>query len=120
LWQRPVNLEQVAGPEFLNPAYFASQPQKAAHSKAPTFLPTTFDEIIPSIDLDTAIAEARRCLSCGTCNTCMNCYYWCPDIAIHKDHGGGGLEIDSTHCKGCGICVEECPRGALSLGEVSR
>ena len=120
LWQRTVNLEQVAGPELLNSAYFISQPQKAIHSKPPTFLPTTFDEIVPAIDLDTAIAEARRCLSCGTCNTCLNCYYWCPDIAIHKDPDHGGLQIDPIHCKGCGICVEECPRGALSLGEVSQ
>ena len=25
----------------------------------------------------------------------------------------GGYTVDLAHCKGCGICVEECPRGAM-------
>ncbi|HHQ48653.1 MAG TPA: ferredoxin oxidoreductase, partial [Acidobacteria bacterium] len=29
------------------------------------------------------------------------------------------FDIDAEHCKGCGICVEECPRDALSLVEVT-
>jgi Pyruvate/2-oxoacid:ferredoxin oxidoreductase delta subunit len=67
------------------------------------------------------LSEARRCLLCGTCNGCLNCYYWCPDVAVHRDsRNGAGLEIDSMHCKGCGICVEECPRGAMTLEEVAR
>lgn len=120
LWQRSVNTEQVVGSALLNSAYFTSQPGAMIPAIAPTAPPTTFDEIVPAFDLETAMNEARRCLSCGTCNGCLNCYYWCPDIAIHKNSEGGGLEIDSIHCKGCGICVEECPRGAMNLGEVSR
>jgi Pyruvate/2-oxoacid:ferredoxin oxidoreductase delta subunit len=27
----------------------------------------------------------------------------------------GGFAIDYAHCKGCGICVAECPRGAMAL-----
>jgi Pyruvate/2-oxoacid:ferredoxin oxidoreductase delta subunit len=26
-------------------------------------------------------------------------------------------EIDYDYCKGCGICFEECPRGAILLEE---
>ena len=25
------------------------------------------------------------------------------------------VEIDLTYCKGCGICAEECPAGAIGM-----
>jgi len=34
-------------------------------------------------------------------------------MAIRKKENG--YEIDYDHCKGCGICVEECPTKALSF-----
>ena len=31
------------------------------------------------------------------------------------------IAIDITHCKGCGLCVMFCPKGALRMsGEISR
>jgi len=61
-----------------------------------------------------ATAEATRCFKCGTCTDCDNCFHVCPDVAISKKPGGGYV-IDLAHCKGCGVCVEECPRAALDL-----
>jgi Pyruvate/2-oxoacid:ferredoxin oxidoreductase delta subunit len=26
--------------------------------------------------------------------------------------------VDKTRCKGCGVCVQECPRGAIELREL--
>jgi formate dehydrogenase (NADP+) beta subunit len=65
------------------------------------------------LDSQSAIKEAERCFSCGTCNMCGNCWLFCPDMAIRKKENG--YEIDYDHCKGCGICVEECPTKALSF-----
>ncbi len=49
-----------------------------------------------------------RCIRCGTC------YIFCPDMAI-KIIQGGYIEHDFYYCKGCGICAEECPTGAIAM-----
>ena len=59
--------------------------------------------------------EARRCMSCGNCFECDNCFGVCPDNAVIKLGPGRGYEFDLDFCKGCGICVEECPCGAIDL-----
>ncbi len=73
-----------------------------------------FREVVQPLGWDDAMAEARRCLSCGACTECGNCVVFCPDAAVRRAEGGG-YAIDYAHCKGCGICVAECPRGAMSL-----
>ena len=52
------------------------------------------------------LAEIERCLSCGHCNDCGTCFVFCPDVAIRWEDGP---VIDLEFCKGCGICVTECP-----------
>lgn len=48
------------------------------------------------------------------CVHCMICWVLCPDSAIlAKD--GNITGIDYEHCKGCGICASECPRGAIEM-----
>jgi formate dehydrogenase major subunit len=121
LWPRKVNSAQVANSQYLNPFYFATALRPKISTLNGEQPPHSFAEIVQGFAAETALSEARRCLLCGTCNGCLNCYYWCPDVAVHRDsRNGAGLEIDSTHCKGCGICVEECPRGAITLEEVAR
>jgi Pyruvate/2-oxoacid:ferredoxin oxidoreductase delta subunit len=41
----------------------------------------------------------------------------CPDVAIAFNEKENGYLIDTDHCKGCGICVVECPRSAMILEE---
>jgi 2-oxoacid:acceptor oxidoreductase delta subunit (pyruvate/2-ketoisovalerate family) len=61
-----------------------------------------------------AVSSARRCFQCGICNFCSRCYDYCPDLAILMNAKEKYREIDYDHCKGCGICAEECPRGAIA------
>ena len=75
----------------------------------------TFDEVQQPLAQDGAIAEAARCFSCGTCIYCDNCYFYCPDMAITKLEQG--YDVKSDYCKGCGLCVAECPTGAVSMGQ---
>ncbi len=43
-----------------------------------------------------------------TCTNCLICWILCPDSSIIvKD--GKMVGIDMLHCKGCGICANECP-----------
>ncbi len=57
--------------------------------------------------------EAERCFSCGRCTNCDSCLVFCPDGVIFRD--GIGYRIDQEYCKGCGICVAECPRRAMTM-----
>ena len=74
-----------------------------------------FEEIVGALTEDNALFEARRCLSCGNCFECDNCYGVCPDNAVIKLGGSERYEFNYDFCKGCGICVSECPCGAIEM-----
>ena len=77
---------------------------------------STFEEVVLGLDETNALFEARRCMSCGTCFSCDNCYGVCPDNAVLKlGKPGEVYAIDLDYCKGCGICVQECPSGAIEM-----
>ncbi len=74
----------------------------------------TFDEVVQGLDAETALFEARRCMSCGNCFGCDNCFGVCPDNAVIK-HEDGTYEFNLDFCKGCGLCAKECPAGAIAM-----
>jgi len=74
---------------------------------------SNFEEIVRTLDSEDAVHEAHRCMSCGVCNSCDTCYIHCPEAAISKN--GVSYNINLDYCKGCGICVQECPRGVITL-----
>ena len=63
-------------------------------------------------------AEAARCFSCGRCTLCDNCLKFCPDMAVRRAAGGYAIALE--YCKGCGLCVQECPTGALAMHEETK
>lgn len=75
-------------------------------------------EVQLGIDAAQALAESERCFSCGECIACDNCFYYCPDLAVRRV--AGGYEVDGDYCKGCGICVRECPTGSMEMVEELR
>jgi Pyruvate/2-oxoacid:ferredoxin oxidoreductase delta subunit len=77
----------------------------------------SFEEIDLKISAQLAMKEAERCFNCGLCNQCDNCYIYCPDTSVILERDPQGRHIDYDYCKGCGLCVVECPRNAMSLGE---
>lgn len=60
--------------------------------------------------------EAGRCFNCGLCSKCGVCWIFCPDLSVEGLSGEYEFLLD--YCKGCGICVTECPTGVLTMEEV--
>jgi 2-oxoacid:acceptor oxidoreductase delta subunit (pyruvate/2-ketoisovalerate family) len=105
----------LATADRLNTWYFADAPASVEPHLAAARRASSFDEVVGGLDETTALYEARRCLSCGNCFECDNCFGVCPDNAVLKLDAPGRYAFDYDFCKGCGICVVECPCGAIEM-----
>ncbi|MBI4243937.1 MAG: FAD-dependent oxidoreductase [Planctomycetes bacterium] len=72
-----------------------------------------FDEISSTLNENSVAWEVKRCFSCGTCVYCSNCMNYCPDNAISFDSSKKRFSVNLDYCKGCLICVKECPRHCM-------
>jgi len=68
---------------------------------------------------DAAVAEAKRCFSCGMCMDCDNCWMFCQDQAVDKLAKdlpvGEHYKYKHELCTGCEKCAEECPCRYLKM-----
>jgi Pyruvate/2-oxoacid:ferredoxin oxidoreductase delta subunit len=109
---RTNELNEVVPFSMLNMAYFEHEPMRHdRHAGAATAVAESNLGLAP----EDALAEAKRCFNCGVCNDCDVCRVLCPDVAIKRHGGGPGYSLSYKYCKGCGLCVEECPRGAMTM-----
>jgi 2-oxoacid:acceptor oxidoreductase delta subunit (pyruvate/2-ketoisovalerate family) len=53
----------------------------------------------------------------GKCTFCLFCWIFCPEGAIAQDEANRKVLFNFEDCKGCGICVKECPTKALEMVE---
>ncbi len=127
-YERPAR-HALAGFDRLNTWYYSDAPRTVRPRLDAARRVSTFDEVVQGLDADTALFEARRCLSCGNCFECDNCFGVCPDNAVVKleqavrgegdvfASGGAGRHyaFDYDYCKGCGLCAQECPCGAIVM-----
>ncbi|MCG3189160.1 MAG: NADPH-Fe(3+) oxidoreductase subunit beta [Burkholderiaceae bacterium] len=97
----------------INTHYYPGAERNEAATAAPEQRLQGFGEVQRALTAQQAHDETQRCFSCGTCTHCDNCYYYCPDIAIEKTDVGYAVKYD--YCKGCGLCVEECPTGSVTM-----
>ena len=73
-------------------------------------------EVSKSFSFDQAVAESKRCLSCGACFKCGNCYNYCQDNSVVKP-----MDINEPYyfklelCQGCKKCAENCPCGYIDM-----
>jgi Pyruvate/2-oxoacid:ferredoxin oxidoreductase delta subunit len=78
-------------------------------------------ERIKTLLEDQAVAEAKRCMSCGLCLECDNCVVYCPQTAVKKvpkgQHAiGRYVFTDYNRCIGCHVCHDVCPTGYIQMG----
>jgi 2-oxoacid:acceptor oxidoreductase delta subunit (pyruvate/2-ketoisovalerate family) len=111
----PPPKHELATFERLNAWYYADAPKTMRPMLDIIRRQSTFEEVQGGLDEKTALFEARRCLSCGNCFECDNCYGVCPDNAVIKLGPGKRFEFNYDYCKGCGMCVAECPCGAIKM-----
>ncbi len=99
----------------LNSAYFRHAPRiEAPLTPAAERRRGQQVEVTLAYNREQAVAESDRCMSCGVCNGCDNCYIVCPDVSVMRDaRENGHYSIRTTYCKGCLVCVQECPTGCL-------
>jgi NADPH-dependent glutamate synthase beta subunit-like oxidoreductase len=80
-----------------------------------------FQERLDPLAEAQAIAEAKRCMSCGLCFECDNCVVYCPQTAVYRvkkadASTGRYVATDYTKCIGCHICADVCPTGYIQMG----
>jgi NADPH-dependent glutamate synthase beta subunit-like oxidoreductase/Pyruvate/2-oxoacid:ferredoxin oxidoreductase delta subunit len=80
-----------------------------------------FEERLQPLLEAQAVAEAKRCMSCGQCFECDNCMVYCPQVAVFKvpkskSTIGRYVDTDYSKCIGCHICADVCPTGYIQMG----
>jgi 2-oxoacid:acceptor oxidoreductase delta subunit (pyruvate/2-ketoisovalerate family) len=111
----PPQKHELASIDKLNDWYYADAPKTVRPMLEIVRRQSTFEEVQGGLDETNALYEARRCLSCGNCFECDNCYGVCPDNAVIKLGPGKRFKFNYDYCKGCGVCVQECPCGAIKM-----
>jgi len=112
----PAPAESVAGPEervapaHVRFSHFEVIPPRPERHAAAGVRARGFEEV--SRGLDDA-SETERCFSCGHCTLCDTCLLSCPEGVVSRS--GEGYAVDEAFCKGCGMCVAECPRRAMEM-----
>ena len=105
---------ELATADRMNTWYYSDAPRALRPILEAVRRTSGFAEVVGDYDESTALYEARRCMSCGNCFECDNCYGVCPDNAVIKRGPGKRFEFNYEYCKGCGICIAECPCGAIA------
>ena len=111
----PAEKHELASIDKLNDWYYADAPKTVRPILEAARRQNTFEEVQGGLDETNALYEARRCLSCGNCFECDNCYGVCPDNAVIKLGPGQRFRFNYDYCKGCGMCAQECPCGAIAM-----
>jgi NADPH-dependent glutamate synthase beta subunit-like oxidoreductase len=111
---RTIPVDVIFDLNRMNMTYFPHFPREQQELLPPRTRKKTQDEVIQGLTEEQAVEEANRCFSCGTCNACDNCYLVCPEPCIARSERSNGLyKILVDYCKGCRVCIEECPTGCL-------
>lgn len=111
----PPDFRQAVTISAINTYYHPRRARAGDPNVSPRQRVDGFAEVHLPLDAAAVLAESERCFSCGHCTFCDNCFFHCPDMAVVRSVDGYSVLTD--YCKGCGLCVQECPTGAVSMRE---
>ena len=118
----PPPAEPVATSDVIKFHRFEHQPGATVNTLSLAERRCSFDEVHLGFEAGPngagAVSEALRCLSCGVCNLCDRCLEYCPEGVLRHDDKEGGYVFDLEYCKGCGVCMTACPRGAIYMTDL--
>lgn len=106
---------------FLGHFPFVSRNRRGMTSLTAEQALNNFEERLQPLKEAQAVAEAKRCMSCGQCFECDNCVVYCPQVAVFKvskakSTMGRYVDTDYSKCIGCHICADVCPTGYIQMG----
>lgn len=101
-------------------SYVARNVRAVTHLNKDSALGNFSDRLHPLSEAQ-AVAEAKRCMSCGLCFQCDNCVVYCPQTAVFRVPKalatvGRYVDTDYNKCIGCHICHDVCPTGYIQMG----
>jgi NADPH-dependent glutamate synthase beta subunit-like oxidoreductase len=119
---RGLKLEAAAAPPLITHEkmlldYYPKQP-RAEMEQVPVSerIRDLAREINLGLTREQAIAEAKRCMSCGLCFDCDNCWKYCQDDAVIRPlEKGQPYRFKLDFCTGCKKCAEQCPCGYIEM-----
>lgn len=98
--------------------YDEMQRVKADEMPVAERLKTLDAEITSTLDLERAVAETKRCMSCGNCFDCGTCWGVCGENVFSKPLEkalGKKYTLKLESCIGCDKCAEACPCGFIEM-----
>ena len=114
LFIRPAK-HQAARFDMLKNEWYAKGPRTQQPTLEGQRRIESFEETLGGLTQLAALYEARRCFSCGNCFECNTCFNVCPEQTIVKNGPGKRYTINMDGCSRCGLCVQECPCGAMAM-----
>lgn len=111
--EKPLPAPPIA-PERMKLAWYK---ESARHERPQTDVAgrTLEAEIEQGLAEEDALAEAKRCMSCGMCMDCETCWMYCTNSCFVKLPKGEHYRVKLELCNGCKKCAEECPCGYIDL-----
>jgi anaerobic sulfite reductase subunit C len=64
------------------------------------------------------IGAKRPSLDAKACSQCGTCMDVCRESALHFSESNGNLYLENDKCLACGLCIHNCPTGALDNAAV--
>jgi len=113
----PMKDKALVNPDSMAISYYEKKERVKIHEMpADERLKTMDAEIVNTLTEEEALAESKRCMSCGQCFDCGTCWSFCQDNAIIKPLvKGEPYKVKMDYCKGCKKCGENCPCGFIDM-----
>ncbi len=76
-----------------------------------------YEPYVSTLSEEEAVAEGRRCLSCGCGAGCAICARICNAFAVTVE--GDRVVYDESKCHACGMCYRRCPNQNVEIVQTS-